>query len=574
MSLWSNQLEQRHTVSLKQSLEQKLQETIQKLREIDDTERKILSRVSRLEPTSIREEMSQLRSSLRRAGDFSSTEDLPQLRPPPREDSSPRASTGPRRGSGVQEDLDDCLVEAAMLEAHAASPSPLAFKQDQLVSAGLQHLTLLACQPDFEGGRFANTFLLTFPNFVTADVMLHCWCTSFAEPVTVRLDRSAANFGHIVPVASGRIARTLRKQTLRNIEQWLQEFWETDFLTDERLIITVLAFVDEVVEPMGGYFDHVEVIRELVQQRVESSVTEEHMGAATKAALDVDPKSGDFPRALLPKHGLKQGATAVDLLLEMDPLELARQLALLHHAMFRHVPSREFLRKRWMASNKEVLAPHLTALTKNFNDVSTWVASVVLDASRSRVRAKLVDACVMLAVRSAELRNYHAVIAIVGGLQDPAVRRLSKTWALVQAKAFGLLQDLLNRTSVKDNWAAYRQELAEAVVEQVPCVPFIGVFLKDLVFIFDGLPDKTITSDGGELVNFGKQRKIYAVLRAVEQLQADHYEFQQLPQVTSALETAFDRVADLEDAELFDLSCKLEPRSSAPSSSKRKETVA
>ena len=51
------------------------------------------------------------------------------------------------------------------------------------------------------------------------------------------------------------------------------------------------------------------------------------------------------------------------------------------------------------------------------------------------------------------------------------------------------------------NYKKYRQSLAVATT---PCVPYVGVFLKDLTFICDGNPDYL----RGGLINLHKRRQV------------------------------------------------------------------
>ena len=85
-----------------------------------------------------------------------------------------------------------------------------------------------------------------------------------------------------------------------------------------------------------------------------------------------------------------------------------------------------------------------------------------------------------------------------------------------------------------------------------PLVPYIGLFLKDLVFIEDGNNDNT---DG--LINFQKRIMIAKVISDIRKFQRRLYKYQQVPELINHLIYFPDW---LPDAESYDLSLRIEPR--------------
>ncbi|KAJ4454889.1 putative ras-specific guanine nucleotide-releasing factor 2 [Paratrimastix pyriformis] len=134
-------------------------------------------------------------------------------------------------------------------------------------------------------------------------------------------------------------------------------------------------------------------------------------------------------------------------------------------------------------------------------------------------------------------------------MNSAAVYRLRKTWEGVPRKrmeAYNALDALMNR---KKNYKAIRDVLR---TENSPCIPYLGMYLTDLTFLEEGMPD---TVDG--MVNFVKRRRVSAVIREIQQFQQGPYMLEVVPEIREFL-TVLDLIND--EAELHRISQQLEPR--------------
>ena len=110
------------------------------------------------------------------------------------------------------------------------------------------------------------------------------------------------------------------------------------------------------------------------------------------------------------------------------------------------------------------------------------------------------------------MRNFTSTSAIVTALSSTVIQRLHLTWAY--AKKTSHLDLLTQLNDPAGSFTAYRQ--AQQATD-TPCVPFIGMYLTDILHINDHYHDssvKTGTSiDTAErLFNFVKRRKWADVL--------------------------------------------------------------
>ena len=127
----------------------------------------------------------------------------------------------------------------------------------------------------------------------------------------------------------------------------------------------------------------------------------------------------------------------------------------------------------------------IEALVKRFNFITQWVISVILSCSGAKDRAMLFRLFISVAERLFQLRNYHGLKAIIGSLTSAPVFRLKESWSLVPRKFVSLFEELERAVSADDNYHRFRHFLNEAAANNEPCIPWLGLYLKDVVFIQD-----------------------------------------------------------------------------------------
>jgi len=111
------------------------------------------------------------------------------------------------------------------------------------------------------------------------------------------------------------------------------------------------------------------------------------------------------------------------------------------------------------------------------------------------------------------------VLAIYSGLTSSPIHRLKKTWAILELKENQAIQAAWKKleefTDSSNNHSKYRNTLHSI---NPPCVPFLGQYLTDLVFIDDGNPD-TLQIGDKAIINFQKRLMTCSVIREVHQFQ-------------------------------------------------------
>uniref|UniRef100_A0A8D3AK21 Ras protein-specific guanine nucleotide-releasing factor 2a n=1 Tax=Scophthalmus maximus TaxID=52904 RepID=A0A8D3AK21_SCOMX len=117
----------------------------------------------------------------------------------------------------------------------------------------------------------------------------------------------------------------------------------------------------------------------------------------------------------------------------LSAMELAEQITLLDHIVFRSIPYEEFLGQGWMKIDKTERTPYIMKTSQHFNDMSNLVASQIMSHTDVGSRASSIEKWLAVADICRCLNNYNGVLEITSALNRSAVYRLKKTWAKVSA---------------------------------------------------------------------------------------------------------------------------------------------
>uniref|UniRef100_G3N5A4 Ras protein-specific guanine nucleotide-releasing factor 2a n=1 Tax=Gasterosteus aculeatus aculeatus TaxID=481459 RepID=G3N5A4_GASAC len=115
----------------------------------------------------------------------------------------------------------------------------------------------------------------------------------------------------------------------------------------------------------------------------------------------------------------------------LSAMELAEQITLLDHIVFRGIPYEEFLGQGWMKVDKTERTPYIMKTSQHFNDMSNLVASQIMTHTDVGSRAGAIEKWLAVADICRCLNNYNGVLEITSALNRSAIYRLKKTWAKV-----------------------------------------------------------------------------------------------------------------------------------------------
>ncbi|XP_017691743.1 PREDICTED: ras-specific guanine nucleotide-releasing factor 1 isoform X4 [Lepidothrix coronata] len=325
------------------------------------------------------------------------------------------------------------------------------------------------------------------------------------------------------------IRRAATNRVLNVLRHWVSKHSQ-DFETNEELKFRVIGFLEEVIHDP-------------------ELLTQERKAAANIIRTLTQEDPGDNQITLEEVVHMAEGVKA-EPFENHSALEIAEQLTLLDHLIFKKIPYEEFFGQGWMKLEKNERTPYIMKNTKHFNDVSNLIASEIIRNEEINARVSAIEKWVAVADICRCLHNYNAVLEITSSLNRSAIFRLKKTWLKVSKQTKALIDKLQKLVSSEGRFKNLREALKNC---DPPCVPYLGMYLTDLAFIEEGTPN--YTEDG--LVNFSKMRMISHIIREIRQFQQTSYKIEHQPKVTQYL---LDQSFVMDEETLYEASLRIEPK--------------
>ncbi|RKP20339.1 ras GEF [Rozella allomycis CSF55] len=298
--------------------------------------------------------------------------------------------------------------------------------------------------------EFESTFLLCYRCFTTKLVLLKQIRNAFVK----FSERPLPEFSEIVP--------QIQLKYVNILKNWMQNHW-LDFEGDDQFITET----NKVIEQNNERFVVVSNIEPPPKPIIPKTLIKKF--------------SGD------PTERLKTSLESINLkLIDIDPLEVARQITLIEHKLFLSIKPYEFLNLAWMKDDRDVKSPNIMAMTRFSNHIVNWVITEIVTIKEN------------LKLRAAAFEKFIQVAQTLSA-------KLLKTY-----------DDLNNVASSDLNFKNLRSRVQNA---EPPVIPFPGLFQGDLVYLDTCNKDKL---ENG-LINFTKQQKIYLCIQEIQSYQKSFY---------------------------------------------------
>jgi hypothetical protein len=156
---------------------------------------------------------------------------------------------------------------------------------------------------------------------------------------------------------------------------------------------------------------------------------------------------------------------------------VAYQLTLLDAALFKHIPAEAVLSHSARTPN-----PRIQASIDFFNYVTRLVEHSILSLDEAAARGAVLHRWIKIAKALRDLRSYQMLLAVVGGLRTPPIRRLKRTWAQAAKRDMSRLDRLQQLVSPDNNYERYRELISKAGADTC-LIPCLSVFLFDATYL-------------------------------------------------------------------------------------------
>lgn len=216
--------------------------------------------------------------------------------------------------------------------------------------------------------------------------------------------------------------------------------------------------------------------------------------------------------------------------IEISDDDFARELTRIDWVMYSSISPRDLVRHVGLASirqtGKEKALKSSNALRNvdrmidHFNHLTLFVSAMILFRDKAKHRAQALEKFMSISWKLRQMNNYNSLGALLAGINNSTVSRLSETWALIPpqtSKQFMRLNILMG--SAKSHFA-YRLAWENSFTERIP---FIPLHRRDLVAAEDG--NRTFVGPKEDKINWKKFEIMGEVVIGIQKSQDKPYIF-------------------------------------------------
>lgn len=251
-------------------------------------------------------------------------------------------------------------------------------------------------------------------------------------------------------------------------------------------------------------------------------------------------------------------------ILAFDSMSFAHQLIVNQMGLFCSIKPTELVGSGWMSTTVDS-APNVRAMIHFTNRLAYVVIETILQCRTKTRRGHMIEHWIKIAQECSNLRNYDGLVALLSGLAHSSIARLHQTWNSVSATALHDLEALKGLVSPSHNFKCLRTLLR---CSKLPCLPFLGMYLTDLVFVDTAHPlvEPDLQSElasGQVYIHFSKCLKTAKIIRQLQNFQTPYQlpEDSRIQQWISSSMVEFDKSNTCSlDARAYERSLILEPR--------------
>ncbi|KAF1752848.1 hypothetical protein GCK72_019403 [Caenorhabditis remanei] len=459
----------------------------------------------------------------------------------------------------------------------------------------------------YTDSKYIQTFLISYRSFCTPNDLFSLLLERFniptpkkllqpkqgGGPLAGRFDTVQSHGLSTMSTSSGinplyeqkfrkEFQQPIQLRVLSVINQWVKQHWY-DFQCDSVLLDALELFLNRCCDPREGltkqHKKFCKTILALIEKRVKNppgimqppteNGDEGHVNSAfvfgddqqhspllkqlrhRQVYTNESPNESNHYSSRRPEilwHTAQKGDVDHYDLLTLHPLEIGRQLTLLHFDLYRAIQPIELVEAAWTKSEKWRKSPQLLKLTDHSTLLTYWVSRSIVETESLEERMAMFNRVLEVMSVFEELHNFTGLVAFYSALNSSCVFRLKWCWERLDSekqKCFDRFNTLCER-----RWNEMQKRLSSI---NPPCIPFFGHYLSNIYFLEQGnstfvnkspanakQKDDMKSSDPDskqfkQLVSFLKCRKISDVIREIQIYQNERYSLTLEPTIRYAL---------------------------------------
>ncbi|CAB3396795.1 unnamed protein product [Caenorhabditis bovis] len=360
--------------------------------------------------------------------------------------------------------------------------------------------------------------------------------------------------------------RPIQLKVLSVINQWVKFHWY-DFQCDSSLLEALEIFLQKCIEPREKltkqHKKFCKTILATIEKRVKNPPSfsndlaqncgdEGHVNGAFVYGEDHQPtayanEENGEPSFVSRKpepvwHTAQKGDIGNYDLLTLHPLEIGRQLTLLHFDLYRAIKPIELVEAAWTKADKYRKSPQLLRLTDHSTLLTYWVSRSIVETESLEERVAMFNRALEVMSVFEELHNFTGLVAFFAALHSACLHRLSWCFDRLdneKQKCFSRFASLCD-----PRWVEMKHRLQTI---NPPCIPFFGHYLTNIYFFEQGNStfvkskdrENLNTSESSDsnnkrvLVSFFKCRRISDLIREIQMYQNEPYSLTLEPSIRS-----------------------------------------
>jgi len=402
---------------------------------------------------------------------------------------------------------------------------------DGTISSGtlpalVERLTVEHFSPAQEN-QYRHTFLMTYPTFCSASDLFELLLSRYHMTPPPGLDDEE------MEAWKQKRLRTTQRRVLTTFVTWLEHHRLVE--NEPPIAQRLQAFLLSITGPTGNKVTAKQVLK--VLERMTFSISP-------------DPNSSHEPS---PVHKHRRRKSSREELHRMDASLLAEHLCLYERRLYDKIRPQDCL--DYVKRQQGLETERLVAFCKTHDRLANWVKSSVLSTENIGRRAHVVDLWIKVAEKCRAVNALSSLSAIVAALTSTVITRLHLTWAHVDRAAhlepLATFNEPLNGFRFP-SYRALQQETEE------PCVPFIGMYLTDLMHVNEHFSDNVLVDEKPrpDMINFTKRLRFTEVVDSLLRHQGKDYPFSgsEDPGLLAFIDASLLQAVDVDQASLWKMS--------------------